>query len=293
MRLPSVAAVIALVLLVACEPSTPSPRRPTNSASPTSPNAGAVELSFPGGGSILFRPSRGPGYISHGIGVVRSDGLVRRFAAGLWTFPYWDPATPGHILTLSFESKPQARSFRIEDGQLRSVGAWRTSEGTFTFPSPDGRTIAYTPFGPERLRIGILRLVDRATGSSRTIRSDDLVPEGWTPNGKLLAAPWFGGDSVLWDPETGNTTPFGQRRLGSIVWAPDGDQFRRGDQPRRRTPVRRSPHRRSGRTDRPAPVRRSALHPDANVVAGWRSRRLHRPRRSGPGGRQKGGPSRV
>jgi hypothetical protein len=104
------------------------------------------------------------------------------------------------------------------------LGSWRTSEN-FAFPSPDGETIAYTPVDRAGyLRSGVLRLVDRSTGTTRTIRTGDLVPTGWAPGGRLLAARWTG-DLVVWDPVTGPTTPFGTSRLSSVVWGPGGGRF--------------------------------------------------------------------
>ena len=101
------------------------------------------DLSFPGGGQILFVPSQAPGYPWEGIGIVEADGSIRRFPSDQFTFPYWDPADSDRLLTLSYnEARPEARSFEIVGDALRLVGSWRTSE-LWAFPSPDGKTLAY------------------------------------------------------------------------------------------------------------------------------------------------------
>jgi dipeptidyl aminopeptidase/acylaminoacyl peptidase len=142
------------------------------------------------------------------------------------TFPYWDPSGPNRVLTLSNGSRPEARSYEFLGDSFDLVESWRTSE-LMTWPSPDGETIAYTPLdrSGHHVRTGVLRLVDRTSGKITTVRSGGLVPEGWTPDGKLLAYPWAGGDRVIWDPWTGAKTPFGSGNFSSVAWAPDGSRF--------------------------------------------------------------------
>jgi dipeptidyl aminopeptidase/acylaminoacyl peptidase len=216
--------------------------QPAASVDPSPPTVGGVrgrpDLGFPGGGRILFLPSRAPGYQRHGIGVVESDGTVRRFPMTPYAFPYWDPAAQGSLLVLSSTVHPSARSFEIVGRRLVRIGRWPSSDASFTYPSLDGRWLAYTPFRRNgHLWSGVLRIVERSSGSTRTIRFGELVPRGWAPDGRLLASPWNGGDLVLWDPTTGATTPFGPGRLAQIVWAPDGNRFaavvaRGGEDPR-------------------------------------------------------------
>lgn len=246
MRLSRLPAALVFLLVIACEavsaPPLPSERV---SALPTVARGGRG-LSFPGGGRILFVPSRAPGYTGHGIGILEAGGSVRRFPADRFTFPYWDPAASDRLLTLSYGPRPEARSFEIASDSLRLVGSWRTSE-LLTFPSPDGETIAYTPIGRSgHPRTGSLRLVDRLTGTTRTISSGGLVPLDWTPGGTLLAASQSAGELVMWDPVTGATTPFGSSRLSSFNWAPGGSRFAaviaRGGQDPRGAVVIGGPH---------------------------------------------------
>lgn len=226
MKLSRPPAALLLLLLIACEagsaPPAPSEQVP---ATPTgSPRR--QDLSFPGGGRILFVPSRAPGYTGHGVGIVEADGSVRRFQTARSTFPYWDPAASDRLLTLSYGSRPQAHSYEIAGDTLRLVGSWRTSGNPFTLLSVDGETISFTPLDRSgHPLIDRLRLVERTTGTTTSISSGGLVPLDWTPEGKLLAAPWSGGDLVVWDPATGATKPFGPSRLSSISWAPGGNRF--------------------------------------------------------------------
>jgi hypothetical protein len=213
------------LLVIACNPvSTPEAPSTPVAASSSVPSS-SRDLSVPGGGRILFLPSEAPGYSSHGIGILEADGSIRRFPAGSNTFPYWDPAALDRLLTLSHGDRPRARSFQIVGDSLHLVGAWRTSE-TFTFPSADGESIAYTPIDRSGLlRNDVLRLVDRSTSTGTSIRTGGLVPLSWAPGGRLLAEPLTGGDLVLWDPVTGATRPFGAGRFSAVVWAPGGDRF--------------------------------------------------------------------
>lgn len=185
---------------------------------------------FPGGGQILFMPSSAPGYGGwRGIGIVQGDGTIQRFPTERFTFPYWDPARAGDILTLSFSPRPVARTFGLTGDRLTLLGKWRTSDGNFTYPSLDGRWLAYIPFDSRgHLETGVLRVVNRTTSKVRTIRSGTLVPLGWTPQGRIIAAPWAGGPAVLWDPRTGHRSPFlhGRRfELANIAWSPGGGLF--------------------------------------------------------------------
>jgi Tol biopolymer transport system component len=189
--------------------------------------AGDPDFAFPGGGRILYVSTAGPGYDWNGIGIIEANGAFRRVPGGGYlTFPYWDASAPDRVLTLSNGSRPEARSYEIEADSLHLVGSWRTSE-LMTWPSPDGATIAYTPLdrSGHHPRTGVLRLIDRSSGAIRTVRSGGLVPESWTPDGKLLAYPLAGGDRVIWNPWTGTKKPFGSGNFSSVMWSPDGTRF--------------------------------------------------------------------
>jgi hypothetical protein len=219
-------AVLSLVV-AACEvlPADQAPSRRIGLDLPEVPS-GDPDLAFPGGGRILYVSSEGPGYDWGGIGFIEANGAFHRVpGGGFLTLPYWDPSAPDRVLTLSNGSRPETRSYEIDGDSVDLVGSWRTSE-LMTLPSSDGETIVYTPVDRSGHPLtGVLRLVDRSTGRVSTVRSGGLVPEGWTPDGKLLAYPWSGGDRVVWDPWTGAETPFGPGNLSSVSWAPDGSRF--------------------------------------------------------------------
>jgi hypothetical protein len=221
-------AVLVWLVVAGCEVA-PIREAPSQQVSRPSPEASSrdPDLAFPGGGWILYVPSDGPGHDWLGVGIIEANGAFHRVPrSGYLTFPYWDASAPERVLTLSHGSRPEARSYEIEGDSFRLVGSWPTSE-LMTWPSPDGRTIAYTPLdrSGHHVRSDILRLVDRSTARVSTVRSGGLVPEGWTPDGRLLAHPWRGGDRVIWDPWTGAKTPFGPGDLSSVSWAPDGRRF--------------------------------------------------------------------
>lgn len=225
MKLSRPLAVLVSLLVVACEAVTVPPVPSEQISASPSRESGDRELSFPGGGRILFVPSRAPGYTSHGIGILEADGSIRRFPAERFTFPHWDPAASDRLLTLSHGARPEARSLRITGDALHLVGSWATPE-LFTSPSPDGETIAYTPIDASgHPRTGRLRLVDRPTGATSAVPSGGLAPIDWTPDGNLLAAPISGGRLAVWDPVTGVVARFGSGRLSSLTWAPAGNRF--------------------------------------------------------------------
>lgn len=215
---------VALVaVLVACEPvATPAER----STEPATEAPTERDLSFPGGGRILFLASRGPGYTWRKVGVVGADGIARYFHRNRNAFPYWDPAAPGRILTLPYGPPVVTRSLEIVGDRLRPIESWHTAE-VWTFPSLDGRTIAFVPVDRSgRQRSDRLRLIDRSTGTVKTVVSGGLVPFGWAPDGKLIAAPATGGPLVRWNPWTGATSPFRDRlRTTEIEWDPEGRTY--------------------------------------------------------------------
>jgi hypothetical protein len=215
-------APVLVGLLLACEPASAPP---STSSDPTTGGSTEPDLSFPGGGRILFLQAKGPLYWSRRVGLVEADGTIQNYVGRRHTFPYWDPIASDQLLILPFDPPPETVSVEIAGGAFRPAGAWRTSS-PFNFPSLDGRTIAF-PWVDRSglLRAGVVALLDRATGRVTTIRSGRLFPEGWTPTAELLAFPWPHGSLVRWDPETGARSRFGPPRLSEAVWDPAGHRY--------------------------------------------------------------------
>ena len=214
-----------LLLLLACQPASDRAAPSQRPSEPASDRAPERDLSFPGGGRILFLRSRGPGYAWGKPGIIESNGTVRYFPREPHAYPYWDPASSDRILMLPWGEPPVARSLEIEGDRLRAVGSWRTAE-LATYPSLDGTTLAYTPIDPSgRPRTGVLRLIDRSTGRETAVPSGGLIPIAWTPRAELIASPSRGGATVLWNPWTGMTSSFGRGGSAEIVWGPGGRRF--------------------------------------------------------------------
>jgi hypothetical protein len=220
-----------IVLLASCIVG--SPQRSASLPPPpatSGPTPHQPRNAFPGGGRILFQVSNAPGFNGQGIGVLRADGTLQTFPAGMFQFAYWDPASSGRILTLSSGKWPSARSYRIASSGLRPMDSWPVSDGNFTFPSLDGRYLAFVPFSRKGiLKTGVVHVIDRESGATRVLHRGPLVPRTWTPDGRIVASPWDGaGPAVLWNPRTGRTQPFPIGRgvdLSSISWSPDGTLF--------------------------------------------------------------------
>jgi hypothetical protein len=226
MRLrPSAIALLSLMLVIACEVETHQPG-PSRSMPPRSTDGTPRrDLSFFGGGRILFVQSPGPIYGWGKIGIVDPNGVARYFPRGAHEFPYWDPASDDRILTLPFGSPPWTRSYEIDGDALRQVGSWRTAE-VWTHVSLDGTMLAFVPIDRSgRPRWDVLRVVDRSTGRARTVPTNGLVPIGWAPHRGLLAAPLTGGGHVTWNLQTGAKRPFGPGNLSEVVWNPGGTRF--------------------------------------------------------------------
>lgn len=223
-RLRSIAVLV--FLLAACEPG---PDVPPASAPPSTPGEPSADpdLSFPGGGRILFIPNVSS-YSGH-FGIVDADGSTIYLGDERFSFPYWDPSAPTRLLTVPFDGaqhrRPRVRALEIAGDDAIPAGSWPGSP-SFTFLSLDGGSIAFTPFRPSgRLRPGIVRVIDRATGRVKEIRSGTLVPTGWTPADELIAVPWLGGPTVRWDPRTDVVSRFGSPQLSEAVWDPSGTRF--------------------------------------------------------------------
>jgi hypothetical protein len=160
----------ALLLLLACFPI---PRNaPSEKASaPQSGGPTEQDLSFLGGGRILYLVAPGPGYGWGQVGIIDSDGTARHYPRDRHAFPYWDPAAPDRLLMLPWGSDPTTRSFEIDGDSLVEVGSWHTAELS-TYPSLDGSTIAFTPIDRSgRPRWRVLRLIDRSSGLTRNVSS--------------------------------------------------------------------------------------------------------------------------
>jgi hypothetical protein len=207
-----------LLVLASCEAAL-DPPPPSD---PVDEPATGRDLSFPGGGRILFLSARGPGYDSQRIGLLETDGTVHRYPLD-HSFPYWDPAAADRLLLLPGGPPTRAFSVRIDGQVLTPLESWHTSEIP-VYPSVDGRLLAFTPVDPSgRPRRGVLRLIDRAAGTSRRVASRGLAPVSWMPEHELIAAPWSGGDLVRWNPRTGATADF--VGTSEVVWDRTGSRY--------------------------------------------------------------------
>jgi WD40-like Beta Propeller Repeat len=181
------------------------------------------DLSFPGGGLILYQPAQGPAYERRGIGVVTSKGdVVERPIPDV--LPYWDPAARRGVIAIGYNRGRGVRSYSLSEGALSLAGRWRTHSENLVAVSFDGRSIADIPFHRNgRIITGEARIIDRNTGAVRDVDlGGDLVVEAWTPGGHLLVVPWSGGQRVLVDPSTLERQPF---EFLPPAWAPNGHAF--------------------------------------------------------------------
>jgi hypothetical protein len=203
--------------------STPVPT-PVASREPTSASSSpGPELSFPGGGRILYQPAEGPSRERQGIGVVTSSGrVVERTIENV--LPNWDPARSRGIVAVSYNGGRAVRSYSLDEGGLSLAGRWPTRSENFVSFSFDGRFIADVPIDRSgRIITGETRIIDRSTGVVRdTHLGSDLFVEAWTPDGRLLALPRSGGQRVMVDPATLQHESF---EFPAPAWAPDGRRF--------------------------------------------------------------------
>jgi hypothetical protein len=217
---------VAIAFLVAgCNHGEPARESvPDRIAPQTSPNAEpSSDLTFPGGGLILFQSADGPAYERRGFGVVTSKGrVVLRSMQNV--LPYWDPARNRRVITVSYNGRRAVRSYWLREGAFVSGGRWPTQSENFVSFSLDGRYIADIPFRRDgRMITGEARIIDRGSGAVRHIHlGGDLVVEAWTPDGRLLALPWSGGGDAVVDPVTLTRESFESM---DPVWAPDGRTF--------------------------------------------------------------------
>jgi hypothetical protein len=206
-------------MLVGCEPDLPEAhpgQAPQTSADPA--------RTFPGGGRILFLRSRGPGYPWGSVGLLSPDGTLRNYPRGPHAYPSWDPIAADRILMLPYGEPTVTRSLRIVGDRFRTISSWKTSEG-WTFPSLDGRTIAFVPVDRSgRPLVRLLRIIDRPSGTRRTVPAHGLTPLAWMPGRRLLAGRGTTGKAVSWDPWTGSTQPF-PVDVDGLSWDPAGRRF--------------------------------------------------------------------
>lgn len=158
--------------------------------------------SIPGGGQILIPMA--------GVRVIRADGTPEY----LWTEgefdAVWDPRRPRTPLVL-FE-RPQGneavlRAYRRTGPDWVTTQRWNlgTSGWLFSEISPDGRLIAHSVFVKGRMT-GTVRVVNRNGDRLWELRTDDLYPVSWTPDGSVLLSHWFKGGLFAWDMKSGNIT---------------------------------------------------------------------------------------
>jgi Tol biopolymer transport system component len=238
-RMRRVATLLALVALASLGSPKSAPaevssatHQPRGDSYP-SPLSASTDLSFPGGGTILFRVQNGPGYAITGIGMLSTDGSLTEVAGSDESFAYWDPGRGDRgLLVVQQDRDPEIRAIAIDAGHATPTGRWTADDGLFASFSRDGRWIAEVPFDRRgRLQTGDVIITDRASGRSHILRlGGELTVSAWSPDGRLLASPWSGGGSVFVDPLTGRVEPLLDRTadLGwgnSVSWSSNGDAF--------------------------------------------------------------------
>jgi hypothetical protein len=160
--------------------------------------------SIPGGGRILIP--------IWGSRVVQADGTLEY----LWTEgefdAVWDPGRPGTPLVLV--EKPQGavlRAYRRTGPEWGTARRWGVGAIYWDFAefSPDGRLIAhsvFTKWGEGGRLTGTIQVVSRNGDRLWELRTDDLYPVSWTPEGTVLLSHWFKGGLFAWDMKAGTIT---------------------------------------------------------------------------------------
>jgi hypothetical protein len=134
----------------------------------------STNLSFPGGGTILFRVQNGPGFAVTGTGMLSTDGSLTEVAGSGESFAYWDPGRGDRgLLVVQQDRDSEIRALAIDAGHVTVTGRWTADDGLFASFSRDGRWIAEVPFDRQgRLRTGDVVITDRASGRSHILRLD-------------------------------------------------------------------------------------------------------------------------
>ena len=128
-----------------------------------------------------------------------------------------------------------------DGGEARRLtsGDWSLTKSDGTSPiafAPDGKTIAFAAQETAHtgdFRTSVIRAVDVATGSVRTVSSGFGMGPSFSPRGDLIAfsrprgpAPWFASHSIIVVSPTGgaerNATPDIDRTFYGAEWTPDG-----------------------------------------------------------------------
>jgi hypothetical protein len=199
------------------------------------PSARGADLSFPGGGAILFMPANGWSLGDSAFGIVTSMGAVHGYFSGRSgspAFAYWDPADPSRILAGNLGPQDLVR-FGVSGNALQRLDAWRrTPYLEAVHYSADGRYMAWRSTAHSELRIRNL-----SGGGVRRIHArGDLV--GWLPSGQLLISARRGRYQLV-DPRSAQVTPFLSKALisrelpngwhgasmGDVSWSTDGRLF--------------------------------------------------------------------
>jgi hypothetical protein len=226
-------AIGALLLLGVAVGSSATPEA---AAGPESPSARGPDLSFPGGGSILFMPMNGWSLGDSAFGIVTSRGAVNGYLSGSGGSPLfasWDPGDPTRILAGRVGSRDLVR-FGVSGTSLQRLDSWRrTPYLEMVQYSADGRYIAWKTSGGSDLHIR-----DLSGGGTRSISGPRGYLAGWTPSADVIISGRHGRYLTL-DPRTGRSSRlFAEKRsasslphgwhgasIGTMSWSTDGRFF--------------------------------------------------------------------
>jgi hypothetical protein len=195
----------------------------------------ASDLSFPGGGSILFMPMNGWSLGDSAFGIVTSAGAVNGYFGGDGASPMfaaWDPADPTRVLVGRVHHEDLVR-FGVSETSMQRLDAWRRTPYLESVQySTDGRYMAWKTTAAADLRIR-----DLTGGGVSMIRAAGYLV-GWAPSGKLLISARHGRFRLM-DPRSARVTPFLSKAsisrelprgwhgawMSTVSWSTDGRFF--------------------------------------------------------------------
>ncbi|MDP9302155.1 MAG: hypothetical protein M3P43_14875, partial [Actinomycetota bacterium] len=181
-------------------------------AGPETAPGNGTDLSFPGGGSILFMPTNGRSLGDSAFGIVTSAGAVNGYfngSRGSPLFASWDPSDPTRILAGRVGPRDLVR-FGVSGTSLQRLDSWRRTPYLESVQySADGRYMASkTSAGSD------LRIRDLSGGGTRSISAPRGYLAGWTPSADVIISRRHSRYLTL-DPRTGRSSRLvGQKRLG-------------------------------------------------------------------------------
>jgi hypothetical protein len=155
---------------------------------------------IPGGGRILIPVG--------GVRVVQADGTLEY----LWTKhtgyvdAVWDPRRPHIPLVLHEKGEASVlRTYRRSEAGWMKGRRWNIERNDWGFSelSPDGRLIAHSVFSKAGRMTGTVRVINRNGDALRALRTKDLYPVSWAPDGSVLLSDWFDGGLFAWNMKAG------------------------------------------------------------------------------------------